>query len=95
VKNARAARGIGSVHLTIVAGEIFCLVGSSGCRKTTLLNILAGFDQPTAGSVRVGNAVVKGPSPDQIVVFQESLIYPWRRWRYCISKVRPPRGARK
>jgi len=69
--------GLSCVDLTIAAGEIFCLVGPSGCGKTTLLNILAGFDQPTAGSVHVGDEIVKGPSPDRIVVFQEPLIYPW------------------
>lgn len=69
--------GLGRVDLTIEPGEIFCLVGPSGCGKTTLLNILAGFDSPTAGRVRVGAEIVRAPSPERIVVFQEPLVFPW------------------
>jgi len=69
--------GLGRIDLDISKGEIFCLVGPSGCGKTTLLNILAGFDHPTAGTVHVGSDLVTAPSPDRIVVFQEPLVFPW------------------
>ena len=69
--------GLARVDLVIEPAEIFCLVGPSGCGKTTLLNVLAGFDAPTAGVIRVGDRPVAGPSPERIVVFQEPFVFPW------------------
>ncbi len=44
---------VNNVSLTIHQGEIFCLLGGSGCGKTTLLRMLAGFDAPTSGSISI------------------------------------------
>ena len=65
------------VSLSIEENEIVCVVGPSGCGKTTLLNIIAGLDRATAGSVEVDGIVVTKPSPDRGVIFQQYALFPW------------------
>ncbi len=64
--------------LDIRCSELLCLIGPSGCGKSTLLNIIGGLLPPSAGTVEVGGAPVRGPLPHQIAfVFQESALFPW------------------
>jgi nitrate/nitrite transport system ATP-binding protein len=58
-------------------GEFVCIIGHSGCGKTTILNILAGLDAASAGSVVMDNREVAGPSLDRGVVFQGHALMPW------------------
>jgi nitrate/nitrite transport system ATP-binding protein len=58
-------------------GELVCLVGHSGCGKTTVLNILAGLDAPNAGAVIVDGQAIDGPSLDRAVIFQGHALMPW------------------
>ncbi|WP_226583554.1 ABC transporter ATP-binding protein [Acuticoccus sediminis] len=67
----------GDVWFDIHEGEFVCLIGHSGCGKTTLLNILAGLDRPTSGAVIVDNREIDGPSLDRAVVFQGHALMPW------------------
>ena len=72
-----AVPALGELDLEIKDGEFLAVVGPSGCGKTTLLNLLAGFLQPTSGTITVGSEPVKGPSPQRGVVFQQPNLYPW------------------
>jgi NitT/TauT family transport system ATP-binding protein len=66
------------VSLDVQRGEFVCLLGPSGCGKTTLLNLIAGFDRPTAGRVLVHGEEVTGPDPSRMCIFQSYALYPWR-----------------
>jgi len=64
-----------SINLTVVPGEFLCVVGPSGCGKTTLLNILAGLEEPTSGQVSFD--FPRRDLPQRSVVFQEQGVFPW------------------
>jgi len=59
-------------------GEFVCVIGHSGCGKTSLLNILAGLDHPNDGVVIADNKEIIGPSLDRAVIFQSHALLPWR-----------------
>ncbi len=61
---------ISEMSIDVGRGEFVCLVGASGCGKTTLLNIIAGLDRPTSGTVDVGGGTVS-------LMFQEGALFPW------------------
>src|SRR5947199_4790188 len=64
--------------LAMARGEFTCVIGHSGCGKTTVLNILAGLDAPSDGAVIVDNSEITGPSLDRAVIFQSHALLPWR-----------------
>jgi nitrate/nitrite transport system ATP-binding protein len=64
--------------LGIQRGEFVCIIGHSGCGKTTVLNILAGLDEPSSGAVIVDGQAIDGPSLDRAVIFQSHALLPWR-----------------
>jgi len=74
---------VDDVSLTIEHGRLVCLLGPSGCGKTTTLRLIAGFVEPTAGEIRVGNQVVSSPSrtvpPERrnmSMIFQSYALWP-------------------
>jgi len=61
----------------IPAGEFLCFLGTSGCGKSTILNLIAGFISPTSGHVYVNGTAISNPGPDRGIVFQEFALFPW------------------
>jgi nitrate/nitrite transport system ATP-binding protein len=67
-----------NLWLSVPKGEFVCVIGHSGCGKTTVLNILAGLDRPSDGVVIVDGAEISGPGLDRAVIFQGHALLPWK-----------------
>jgi len=80
-KSFRPATGtvlaLDRVSLQVNEGAFVCLVGASGCGKTTLLNIIAGLEKPDRGDVLADGKPVTGPGRERLVMFQEAALFPW------------------
>jgi NitT/TauT family transport system ATP-binding protein len=64
--------------LEIQTGEFFCLLGTSGCGKTTILNMVAGFEPVSSGDISISGQPIMGPAADRGVVFQgDDSLYGW------------------
>jgi NitT/TauT family transport system ATP-binding protein len=66
-----------NISLNIFENEFVVIVGGSGCGKTTLLNLAAGFIKPSHGSILVKGEKVDGAGRDRGVVFQQYAVFPW------------------
>ncbi len=66
------------VNFGIAKGEFVCMIGHSGCGKSTILNILAGLDEASEGVVLMDGREVSGPSLDRGVIFQNHSLLPWK-----------------
>jgi nitrate/nitrite transport system ATP-binding protein len=73
------------VNFTIDKGEFVCIIGHSGCGKTTVLNVLAGLDTATSGNCFMDNREISGPSLERGVVFQSHALMPWLTVRSNIA----------
>ena len=69
---------IEDLSLDVRQGEFLAIVGPSGCGKTTVLNMLAGLETPTTGSVAIDGRPITGPAPERGVMFQDYALFPWR-----------------
>ncbi|WP_431247918.1 ABC transporter ATP-binding protein [Leifsonia xyli] len=80
------------VDLRVRDGEFVCLLGASGCGKSTILNLIAGLEQPTAGEIAV-------PSGPVAMMFQDAALLPWltarRNVELALELGGSPRGARR
>jgi NitT/TauT family transport system ATP-binding protein len=70
-RGSSAVVALDAVSLDVAPGEFVCLVGASGCGKTTLLNLVAGLDRPSGGRVSVAGRANPG------LMFQEPALFPW------------------
>ena len=78
-------KALDDINLDIADKEFVAIVGPSGCGKTTCLRIVAGFEQPTSGTVSVNGKPVGAPGPDRAVVFQHFALFPWKTVRQNID----------
>ena len=83
--NAESIHALDDIDLSVEQGEFVCIVGASGCGKTTLLQMLAGFLMPSEGLLSMGNEPITAPDPVRGVVFQQPNLYPWLNVRDNIS----------
>jgi NitT/TauT family transport system ATP-binding protein len=74
---AGAVSALDGIELSIAEGEFVAMLGPSGCGKSTLMNLVAGFEAPTAGRVGVFGRPIAKPGPERAVVFQEAALFPW------------------
>jgi nitrate/nitrite transport system ATP-binding protein len=74
-----------NVSFSIDKGEFVCIIGHSGCGKTTVLNVLAGLDTATGGHCFMDNREIAGPSLERGVVFQSHALMPWLTVRKNIA----------
>jgi len=65
------------IDLDIADGEFIVLLGASGCGKSTILNLVAGFDQPDRGEVLLDGRPIHAPGPERGMVFQQPTLFPW------------------
>ena len=82
------------INFDVGKQEFVCIIGASGCGKTTLLNILGGFEKPTTGQVLIEDKLVKKPSPRYMSIFQDYKLLPWRSVRKNIElglEIRKPK----
>ena len=68
---------IQNLNFVLKKGELLTVLGPSGCGKTTLLNITAGFLQPTSGKITLGGKEINGPGLERGMVFQQGALFEW------------------
>jgi NitT/TauT family transport system ATP-binding protein len=82
VTDAREVLAVDDICFTVAESEFLCLLGPSGCGKTTIMNMIAGFLEPTNGEVLIGGERLNATSHDRGVVFQDfAQLFPWRTAR--------------
>ncbi|HEY4287932.1 MAG TPA: ABC transporter ATP-binding protein [Puia sp.] len=77
VDKGRKFIAVQDCSLSVDENEFVAIVGQSGCGKTTLLNLVAGFLQPSSGKLFFADEEIQKPGPDRVVVFQEDAVFPW------------------
>jgi NitT/TauT family transport system ATP-binding protein len=76
-RTGKRTLAVTGVELEITTGEFICIVGPSGCGKSTVMNMIAGLDTPSGGTIELNGRPVIGPGADRGVMFQDYALFPW------------------
>ena len=77
VNKSAAVQALQNVSLDVNTNEFVSILGHSGCGKTTLLNLIAGFEKPSSGRIECAGKEVKEPGAERAMVFQDYALFPW------------------
>ena len=77
VNKSNAVQALQNVSLDVNTNEFVSILGHSGCGKTTLLNLIAGFEKPSSGRIECAGKEVKEPGAERAMVFQDYALFPW------------------
>jgi len=95
----KAFKVVDSIDLQVLENEFLVLFGPGQCGKTTIINLIAGLEQPNAGSVYVDGEIVTDAGPDRGVVYQSISLFPWytvlQNVEYGLRMKRVPRKERQ
>lgn len=99
VSNGEETPALADISFTVEKGRFVSIVGPSGCGKSSLLMMLAGLQEPSAGEILCGGRPMPEPDPERIgVVFQEASLFPWltaeQNVEFPLSLKGMPRGER-
>lgn len=72
-----AVEALKDINFTLSQGELLSVLGPSGCGKTTLLNLIAGFLNPSSGDASLGGKRIEGPGVERGMVFQQGALFEW------------------
>ncbi len=86
---------LNGIDLNIHDGEFLVIVGASGCGKTTLLNLIAGFTRPSAGRILLDGREIQGITPRCGMIFQQYALFPWKTVQQNVSFGLKMRGVPK
>ena len=76
-KSYGGRRVLKNVNFTVEPHQFVCILGHSGCGKSTVLNMIAGYLRPDSGEITAMGVPVEGPSKARGLVFQEHALFPW------------------
>ena len=77
-RTGQVTTAVTGVTLDVRTGEFVCIVGPSGCGKSTVLNLIAGLDVQTTGTLEANGVPIRGPGADRGVMFQDYALMPWQ-----------------
>jgi len=77
INKSHAVQALQDISLEVKTNEFVYILGHSGCGKTTLLNLIAGFEKPTSGRIECAGKEVKEPGAERAMVFQDYALFPW------------------
>ena len=75
--DGKQLKTLDGINLNVNDGEFVCIVGTSGCGKSTFLRTIAGLEIPDSGEILIDGKPLSSTGPDRIMVFQEGALFPW------------------